>query len=339
MKTKICDEVMNLAASWYIAMPSKALGKTLKAIELFGRPLVAWRDQEGFPVIMERYCSHLGASLSIGKLVDGCIQCPFHHWRYNTSGQCVSIPDVEHIPFKARQAIWVTAERYGYIWVWYGSEKPIFSLVNFSTAEDNDYMPYRFEFEVATTVRRVAENTYDHQHVVTVHQLKVSDTAELTLLDNSYSEHLNESLARGSECFRAIMRFSLKNHIGSLGRIAQILGFDAKVLMLHVEGWPTGHKVIGFIDGKERFQTLGGITPVAEKKTIKHSLVMVKKSNNFFLDFIYYILFGWQSKNSFIEDIPIWETMNPAVGQAFVKHDVGVLKFRRFYQDWVDKSE
>ncbi len=32
--------VMNLAPGWYIAMPSKALGKKPLAIELFAQPLV-----------------------------------------------------------------------------------------------------------------------------------------------------------------------------------------------------------------------------------------------------------------------------------------------------------
>lgn len=49
-----------LAASWYIAMHSKLLTKKPKAIELFGRTLVAWRDKTDKPVIMERYCSHMG---------------------------------------------------------------------------------------------------------------------------------------------------------------------------------------------------------------------------------------------------------------------------------------
>ena len=37
---------LNLAASWYIAMNSKELGTEPKAIELFARPLVAWRGDD-----------------------------------------------------------------------------------------------------------------------------------------------------------------------------------------------------------------------------------------------------------------------------------------------------
>ncbi|NMG08666.1 aromatic ring-hydroxylating dioxygenase subunit alpha [Brasilonema sp. UFV-L1] len=332
-------KAMSLAASWYVAMPSKALGKKLKAVELFGQPLVAWRDQQGKPVIMERYCSHLGASLAIGELVDGCIQCPFHHWRYDRSGNCVFVPEVNHIPPKARQVTYVTTERYGYVWVWYGSQNPLFPLPEFPSAEDNNYIPYRFEFEVETTVRRVAENTYDHLHVVTVHQLKVSGSAQLTLLNNQNSEEYSESSVQKESSFKALIKFPLKNYVGPLGRVVQAFGLDAKVLTLQVDGSPSGHKVTGFIDGEERFQTMGGITPIAENKTVKHSLVMVKKTGTFWLDILYYILFGWQSKNSFTQDIPIWNTMDPSVGDAYVKEDLGVLNFRRFYQNWINKAE
>ncbi|MFP3533989.1 Rieske 2Fe-2S domain-containing protein, partial [Burkholderia sp. SIMBA_042] len=59
---------------------------------LFGRPCVAWRGTTGRAVVMDRHCAHLGANLADGQIKDGCIQCPFHHWRYDEQGQCVHIP-------------------------------------------------------------------------------------------------------------------------------------------------------------------------------------------------------------------------------------------------------
>jgi phenylpropionate dioxygenase-like ring-hydroxylating dioxygenase large terminal subunit len=102
---------------------------------------------------MERYCLHMGASLAIGKVQEGCIQCPFHHWRFDNSGQCAFIPEVDHFPPTARQSVYSTVERYGYIWVWYGSQIPLFSLPEFPPAEDerDDYMPFRFALNTKTT--------------------------------------------------------------------------------------------------------------------------------------------------------------------------------------------
>jgi hypothetical protein len=47
-----------------------------------GTPQVAWRDQKDCPVIMERYCSHMDASLTIGKVQEGCIHRPATYSRY-----------------------------------------------------------------------------------------------------------------------------------------------------------------------------------------------------------------------------------------------------------------
>ena len=335
------ERKMNLAASWYIAMPSKALKKDLKEIELFGKSLMAWRDSQGTPIIMERYCAHLGANLAVGKIVDGCVQCPFHHWQYDRTGQCVHIPDVNHIPSHARQTTYNIIEKYGYIWIWYGSKQPLFPLPEFVPAGDwrQDYMPYSFEFEVSTSAMRVAENTYDHQHVVTVHELEVSDFPQLILHSNQHHEHYIEPKSKEETCFHVTMKFPLQNHVGPLGKLVKGLGLDAETLVLKVKGWPSGHRVTGFIKNQERFQTFGGITPITGQKTIKHSLVMVKKTGNLFLDMLYYILFGWQSKNSFRQDIPIWNTMGEIEHSAYVKHDIGVLNFRRFYQSWVARIE
>ncbi|MBG1272009.1 Rieske 2Fe-2S domain-containing protein [Nostoc sp. WHI] len=179
---------MNLAASWYVAMRSKELGKKLKAIQLFGQDLVAWRDKNGTPVIMERYCSHMGASLAIGELKDGCIQCPFHHWQYDNEGNCVSIPDIENIPPTAHQATYVTQERYGYIWVWYGTSSPLFPLPEFAPmeSEKHNYMPWYFTLNTKTTVKQVLENISDYSHIAALHNFPQT-SIKLTSLDDQHS--------------------------------------------------------------------------------------------------------------------------------------------------------
>ena len=61
----------HLAEGWYIALPSSKIGRKPRELDLFGRQLVAWRDGAGRASIMPRHCPHLGASLAIGKVVDG----------------------------------------------------------------------------------------------------------------------------------------------------------------------------------------------------------------------------------------------------------------------------
>jgi aminopyrrolnitrin oxygenase len=332
----------SFAASWYVVMQSSDLPEKPIAIELFGQPLVAWRDQNGHPIIMERYCSHMGGNLVIGKVVEGCIQCPFHHWRFDSSGECVSIPDVEHIPPKARQMAYVTAERYGYIWVWYGSQTPLFSLPNlpFAEAQSHDYMPFRFQSSVATTVRRVVESPYDYSHIVTAHNQKISGPIQCTLLDNQHLASQNELPNNKEPWFGALIEFPSDNsYAGRLGLVAKALGLYAKSFSLQVDSWPSGHSITSSMDGVEIFKILNAPTPLTKEKAVVHVLLMVKKTGSVWRDIIYYFLFIWQIKIVTTEDNQIFDNTKLGGGGAYVKNDFGVLKFREFYQYWVNKVD
>ncbi|TBR57115.1 hypothetical protein B4U84_27220 [Westiellopsis prolifica IICB1] len=338
-------QTMNLAASWYVAMLSKELGKKPQAIELFGRPLVAWRDKAGKAVIMDRFCSHLGASLAIGEVVDGCIQCPFHHWRYDSSGVCVDIPKVaapvtDQIPATARQQTYVTQEKYGYIWVWYGTAHPLFDLPKFDAAESSNkhkYMSYRFFLKANTTVRRVIENAFDHHHLVTIHHIDVADQIELTLLNKEDIE-LGEIPVIKEAWIGSILKARIKNNVG-VGAIIKFLGLNVETQGNRLDGWPSGYINTFSCDGQQKAKVLASITPISKNQTILQVLVMINKTGNLWLDLISYIIFGWLTKANGLLDQPIWDTMSTDTGQAFIKSDQPLLKYRQFYQSWVAKAQ
>ncbi|KOP26509.1 hypothetical protein AMR41_10065 [Hapalosiphon sp. MRB220] len=335
---------MNLAASWYIAMQSVELGKKPIAIELFGRALVAWRDKDGKAVIMERFCSHVGASLAIGEVVDGCIQCPFHHWRYDNSGVCVHIPKVatphtDHIPSTARQKTYVTEERYGYIWVWYGTATPLFELPGFDAAESNKhkYMPYRFSFQTETSVRRAIENGFDHHHFVSVHGLPVIDQIEMTLLDEKDAEFSELILAKEA-WIGSKLDARIKNFIG-VGAIAKFLGLNVETISARIDAWPSGVLSTIKFNKQQKMKLFVSVTPISANQTILQYLIMINKTGNLWLNLLSYIVFGWQNKASALEDTKIFDTMSADTGKAFIKSDQPVLKFRQFYQSWVNKAQ
>nr|APZ79621.1 FisB3 [Fischerella sp. SAG 46.79]AQY10100.1 NifO2 [Fischerella sp. SAG 46.79] len=344
LETQSENKVMDLAASWYIAMQSKELGKKPQAIQLFGRPLVAWRDKLGKPVIMERFCSHMGASLAIGQIIDGCIQCPFHHWRYDSSGVCVDIPKVatpttDVIPSTARQHTYVTQEKYGYIWVWYGSVNPLFPLPKFDPAESDkhNYMSYRFFSKTKTTVLRVLENSFDHHHVVVTHNLPIINQIKQTLLNKEDIKISELSIAKEA-WFGTVMEAQIKSYAG-VGAIAKFLGLNVETWKTRLDAWPSGSLGTTSFNGQQKIRVLSGITPISENQTTWHLLFMIKKTGNLWLDLLSYIVFGWQNEVAVSADVVIWDTMSAKTGQAFIKPDQPVLKFRQFYQSWVDKAQ
>jgi aminopyrrolnitrin oxygenase len=339
-QTKVEKNPLNLAASWYVVMLSKELGKKPKAIQLFGRDLVAWRDGNSNPVIMERYCSHMGASLAIGEIKDNCIQCPFHHWRYDNLGDCVSIPDIENIPPTAHQETYVTTERYGYIWVWYGTSSPLFPLLEFSPAEEekHKYMRFSFRLNTKTTVLALMESGYDYSHLVTLHKLPAT-SVQVTLFDKLFPESQNELRTKNEAWYGNLYEARLKSFFGPISALAKILGLNTENLSNRTETWPSGFNVTGFVDGEERYRMLVGLTPVAQSQTILWFWISVKKTGSFWLDILSYLVFGGQTKATVEEDKLVFDTGNPELDKVYVKHDQGVLKFRKFYQKWVDKVE
>ena len=61
-------------------------------IELFGEPWVLFRDEHGQPACVKDECAHRACPLSLGSVVDGHVQCPYHGWEYNAEGECTKMP-------------------------------------------------------------------------------------------------------------------------------------------------------------------------------------------------------------------------------------------------------
>ncbi len=63
-----------------------------KALRLFGRDLVLFRDETGRLGLLDRDCAHRGADLAFGRLEDGGVRCPFHGWLFDVDGKCLETP-------------------------------------------------------------------------------------------------------------------------------------------------------------------------------------------------------------------------------------------------------
>lgn len=66
--------------------------RPLRAVQLLGEPLVAFRDEQGAYGLLDRHCPHRGADLCFGRLEDGGLRCAFHGWLFDVSGACLEQP-------------------------------------------------------------------------------------------------------------------------------------------------------------------------------------------------------------------------------------------------------
>jgi nitrite reductase/ring-hydroxylating ferredoxin subunit len=337
---KYLDPNSKLPAGWYIALPTKKLNQTPVALTLFAQSLIAWRGKKGQAVVSEQYCPHMGASLVQSKVKAGCLECPFHRWIWEDNGVCSHIPGQNYIPQTAKLITFPTQEKYGYVWVWYGTPQPLYPLPLFAPAEENKkhYLTLRFKFNAPTTTRRVLENAYDNRHFIDVHGLPADDTtlelkAPGSLLDPE------EKYLPGNAQFGGVMSAKIARFVGVAGWIAQKLGVNAHKFELFIKSFPTGHIIDLHLDGKERFSSLVSVSPQSDTITHQHVLFMVKKAGNPLQNLGCYLLFGIQTMLSGWQDVPIWKKMQPEIHRVAVKNDSGVLQYRKFYQSWAEKCE
>ena len=57
-----------------------------------GERVVLFRDAEGEPAALIDRCPHRGVALSLGKLCNGVVECPFHGWRFDATGANRLVP-------------------------------------------------------------------------------------------------------------------------------------------------------------------------------------------------------------------------------------------------------
>ncbi|MDB5508725.1 MAG: pht3, partial [Hyphomicrobiales bacterium] len=53
---------------------------------------VAFRDSHGALGLIDEFCAHRGVSLWFGRNEECGLRCPYHGWKFDTSGQCVEVP-------------------------------------------------------------------------------------------------------------------------------------------------------------------------------------------------------------------------------------------------------
>lgn len=122
-------------------------------------------------------CAHRGAALSLGKVCDDAIECPFHGFRFAPDGRCVRVPaegDDWPIPGHFRVDTWPVCECDGYVWTWRGpevatAERP--APPRLDIVDDMHYGETHYEWNAHYT--RAIENVLDYSHLPFVHRRSI----------------------------------------------------------------------------------------------------------------------------------------------------------------------
>lgn len=156
---------------WYAALSSRELGQRPVGRVRFGERLVFWRDAQGAATCLRDQCAHRGAALSLGRVRNGRIECPFHGFCYDRSGQCTRVPVEEQQDLAA--ALKVPAlpatEAGGYVWVWRGPPTDALPLPpRLAPLDGLAFGESRYTWHAHYT--RCIENVLDYSHLPYVHR-------------------------------------------------------------------------------------------------------------------------------------------------------------------------
>jgi phenylpropionate dioxygenase-like ring-hydroxylating dioxygenase large terminal subunit len=149
--------------------PGEVLGKPF----LDGR-VVIFRGENGKVNVTSAYCPHVGADLAVGQVVGNNIQCAFHGWEYDETGQCTKAFPGQNPPPKACLFAYPVTERYGLVWVFNG-EEPLWEIPTFDQKNEEDLVIRTFKHEPAYECDPwvFCCNTLDFQHLITMHGIDV----------------------------------------------------------------------------------------------------------------------------------------------------------------------
>lgn len=163
---------------WYVVLscaeldPARPVGRRRLGLEL-----VFWRDGSGRVAAAVDSCPHRQAKLSPGRIVDGCVECPFHGFRFDVQGDCTLIPahPERQIPKAMALEMFAVREAHGLVWLWTGplavpdDPIPFFDFAGYSWAGSE------FTVDVASNYTRGIENQLDFAHLPFVHRTTIGN--------------------------------------------------------------------------------------------------------------------------------------------------------------------
>ncbi|XP_038695783.1 protochlorophyllide-dependent translocon component 52, chloroplastic-like isoform X2 [Tripterygium wilfordii] len=184
LETKSKEEKFDWFSQWYPVMPVCDLDKRVPhAKKILGLDVVLWWDRnEGAWKVFDDSCPHRLAPLSEGRIDQwGRLQCVYHGWCFNGSGDCKFIPQAPtdgppvHTFNKACATVYPTTVQHDIVWFWPNTDPQYKDIIlkkkppyipelddpSFTTLMGNRDIAYGYEVLI--------ENLMDPAHVPYAH--------------------------------------------------------------------------------------------------------------------------------------------------------------------------
>lgn len=165
-----CGEWMRRA--WQPIAMSQELGDLPLALRILGEDLVLFRDKSGRLGLLHKHCSHRGASLEYGVIMECGISCCYHGWHFDVDGRILDTPaepPESQIKHRLRHGAYPVREFDGLIFAWMGPTEAMTDLPIYDVSKIEGTTAVPFSIEMPCNWLQVYENTQDPVHVVYLH--------------------------------------------------------------------------------------------------------------------------------------------------------------------------
>lgn len=306
-------------------------------MKYFEQELVGYRGLDDQAVhVLDGYCPHLGAHLAVGGVVEGnTIRCPFHHWQFDSQGQCIDIPYAKKIPPRACTRRWHTHESHGWVFLWHDPQRnpPLYEIPRLEEVgqpEWSDWISRRLE--IKTHPREIIENVADKAHFVFVHGFK-----EVLEFSNEYEGHLATQHMQGLSDFGSTNQ-TRATYYGPAYQITWMKGmFESRLVNANTPiDANTVHLWFGVMLKREP------ITPetkiMLELMLAKHEVEVGAEISDEHLEAVQ-LAYVEATRRGFDEDVAIWEHKLYRPDPVLCDGDGPLAKLRKWYSQFYTDVE
>jgi phenylpropionate dioxygenase-like ring-hydroxylating dioxygenase large terminal subunit len=165
---------IGLRNRWWCIGPSAMVADQPVVVTRLGTKLVAWRDAAGKVSLVDDWCPHRGAPLSLGRLSKGRLSCRYHGVEVAGDGTVVAVPAYPDCPYVGRKMVrsYPVVEHFQGIWAWFGADaaaEPV-PLVFPSEFTSDEWTGFPVTSTWTTNYQYVWDNVIDIMHPEYLHK-------------------------------------------------------------------------------------------------------------------------------------------------------------------------
>jgi phthalate 4,5-dioxygenase oxygenase subunit len=141
-------------------------------VRVLGEDLIAFRDSNGKPGLVDAYCPHRGAPMFFGRNEEEGLRCVYHGWKFDVTGACVDLPNSpegESYKNKVEITAYPCEDKGDLIWAYMGPKEKKPPFPEFEWTKLPRSHRYVTKFIEQCNYLQAMEGDYDPSHARFLH--------------------------------------------------------------------------------------------------------------------------------------------------------------------------